>query len=544
MPDPDLQSGPAAGTDWESESGEPDLPREAYIPHMPGMTTLSTSLSADVCERALDARDPRFDGIFFVGITTTRIYCRPVCPARLSYHDHRRFFDTAASAERAGFRPCLRCRPELAPGRALIDAVPNLARVAAHRIGAGALNGHGVAQLARELGVSDRHLRRVLERELGVSPVELAQTHRLLLAKRLLADTSLPVTRIAYASGFQSLRRFNSVFRERYRLSPSALRRARRAGDAAGAGVAGGPSSAPARELVRLTLAYRAPLAWSVLTELLGRDAMDGVEVVEGGRYGRTVRLDGRSGVVFAEDAAAGTQDTHRGVKTHLDVHVSPALLPVLMPLLARLRHLFDLDAEPTVVDAHLERSGLGELVRRRPGLRIPGALDGFEVALRALVCDRPGETGRELVRRVVEAIGGPFDSGVPALSRLAPDAQRVAEAGASGLAALGVPRRRAEILAAVSRAVADGRLRLEPGGDVAVTHRALLEIDGLGERLATSIVMRALHWPDAFPASDRSLQRAAGATGPSQLRARAEQWRPWRAYAALHLWLDGQASS
>jgi len=189
---------------------------------------LPTMLSPDVCGRALDARDARFDGLFFVGITTTRIYCRPVCPARVSYHDRRRFFDTAASAERAGFRPCLRCRPELAPGRALIDAVPNLARVAAHRIGAGALNGRGVAQLARELGVSDRHLRRVLERELGVSPVELAQTHRLLLAKRLLADTSLPVTRIAYASGFQSLRRFNSVFRERYRLSPSALRRARR----------------------------------------------------------------------------------------------------------------------------------------------------------------------------------------------------------------------------------------------------------------------------------------------------------------------------
>src|SRR5689334_10719687 len=195
---------------------------------MTGIVVPPTRLSATVCERALDARDARFDGIFFVGVTTTRIYCRPVCPARVSYHDRRRFFDTAANAERAGFRPCLRCRPELAPGRAIIDAVPRLARVAAQRIGAGALNGHGVGQLARELGVSDRHLRRVLERELGVSPLELAQTHRLLLAKRLLADTSLPVTRIAYASGFQSLRRFNSLFRERYRLSPSALRRSPR----------------------------------------------------------------------------------------------------------------------------------------------------------------------------------------------------------------------------------------------------------------------------------------------------------------------------
>jgi AraC family transcriptional regulator, regulatory protein of adaptative response / DNA-3-methyladenine glycosylase II len=201
-------------------------------------------LSPDICERALDARDARFDGIFFVGITTTRIYCRPVCPARVSYHDRRRFFDSAASAERAGFRPCLRCRPELAPGRALIDAVPNLARVAAHRIAAGALNGRGVARLADDLGVSDRHLRRVLERELGVSPLELAQTHRLLLAKRLLADTSLPITRIAYASGFQSLRRFNSVFRERYRLSPTRLRGDPRRG--------GGPAPpAPPGDLIR-----------------------------------------------------------------------------------------------------------------------------------------------------------------------------------------------------------------------------------------------------------------------------------------------------
>src|ERR687898_291367 len=191
-------------------------------------------LQADICQRAVHARDARFDGIFFVGITTTMVYCRPVCPARVSYPDRRRFFDSAAAAERAGYRPCLRCRPELAPGRALMDAVPRLARLAAQRIAAGALNGQSVADLARELGVSERHLRRALERELGGSPAELAQTHRLLLAKRLLADTSLPVTRIAFASGFQSLRRFNSVFRERYRLSPSALRRAPRLSSGAG----------------------------------------------------------------------------------------------------------------------------------------------------------------------------------------------------------------------------------------------------------------------------------------------------------------------
>src|SRR2546428_437658 len=303
-------------------------------------------LAPDICQRAMRARDPRFDGVFFVGITTTGVYCRPVCPSRVARPSHRRFFGSAALAERAGFRPCLRCRPELAPGRSQMDAVPRLARAAAQRIAAGALNGHALSQLARELGVSERHLRRAMGRESGVSPLALAQTHRLLLAKRLLADTALPVTRIAFASGFRSLRRFNSVFRERYRVSPSALRRPPRPSEILRD--ASPRPATPATDLVRLTLAYRPPLAWDVLTGFLRREAMVGVEVGQGGRYARTVRLDGRSGIVIVEDAAAAP-DAPRLLKTHLNVEVSPSLLPVLMPLLARLRQLFDLDAEPTV---------------------------------------------------------------------------------------------------------------------------------------------------------------------------------------------------
>jgi len=480
-------------------------------------------LQADICQRAVRARDVRFDGVFFVGITTTRVYCRPVCPARVSYPDRRRFFETAASAERAGYRPCLRCRPELAPGRALMDAVPRLARLAAQRIEAGALNGHSVAHLAAELGVSERHLRRALERQLGVSPAELAQTHRLLLAKRLLAETSLSVTRIAFASGFQSLRRFNSVFRERYRLSPSALRRAAPSSTAS--------SARPPGDFFTLTLAYRPPLDWNLLTGLLRRDAMPGVSVVEGGRYGRTVNLEGRSGVVLAQHATG---------KPHLDVAVSLSLLPVLMPLLARLRQLFDLDAEPAVVDAHLEQNGLAPLVRRRPGIRIPGALDGFEVALRSLLTggDGTGEPAADLSGRVVEALGEPIDTGIPSLSRLTPTPERVVAAGPDALMGLGVPQREAEAIVAVARALVGGAIPLEPGRDVAATHRALMEADGVGERLATMIVMRALYWPDAFPASDPALQRAAGASDRGALRALAERWRPWRAYAAQHLWL------
>lgn len=473
---------------------------------------LSPSLPAHVCQRALDARDARFDGLFYVGIVTTGIYCRPTCPSRRADPDHRRFFNSAASAESAGFRACLRCRPELAPGRAVTDTVSRLAYTAAHRIGAGALNGRSVAELAAELGVSERHLRRALRRELGVSPVELAQTHRLLLAKRLLAETALSVTDIAFASGFESLRRFNVVFRERYGMNPSTLRR---------------PSPArQARDLLRMTLAYRPPLAWEVLTGFLRRDATPGVEVVEGRRYGRTVRLDGRSGVVFAEDSPA---------KSHVKIDFSPSLLPVLMPLLARLRQLFDLDAQPAVVDAHLERAGLGTLVRQRRGVRLPGAFDGFEVGLRALLRDT---ASADLAGGVAEALGEPLETGFPGLDRLALSADRVIEAGVPGLAAAGVTRPRAEVILAFARATAGGGLRLAQGNDVAETHRALMEI-GVDERLATMIVMRALYWPDAFPSTDRDLQQAAGAASPRALRARAEKWRPWRAYAALHLWLQ-----
>jgi AraC family transcriptional regulator, regulatory protein of adaptative response / DNA-3-methyladenine glycosylase II len=442
--------------------------------------------SPDICERALEARDARFDGVFYVGITSTGIYCRPVCPSRFAASDHRRFFASAASAEHAGFRPCLRCRPELAPGRGQMEALPRLAAAAAERIAAGALNGRGVAELAADLGVSERHLRRAVERAISVSPIALAQTHRLLLAKQLLVDTSLSVTQIAFASGFQSLRRFNSVFRERYRLSPTDIRRARNSDT---------PLSRPT-DLVRLTLAYRPPMAWDTLIAVIGKSLLPGVETVANGRYGRTVRMGDRKGVVFV-------QDGHDG-KAHVVVEVSTALLPSLMPLLARIRRLFDLDAEPNVVDAHLAQAGLGELVARRPGMRVPGAFDGFEVALALMLHTLP----EEQARRVMGSVAEPCTTEVEGLWFLAPRPERVAQApGAIG---------------ALARAVLDGSLRLEPGADAAAARRALMAIPGMDDWLATTIVMRALHWPDAFPASDR---------------ARAEPWRPWRAYAALHLW-------
>ena len=528
--------------DSTSESGETAHPTHLYFGSVSSNPPYAPWLDADVCTRALGARDARFDGVFYVGITTTRVYCRPVCPARVSYPSHRRFFPSAASAERAGFRPCMRCRPELAPGRALIDAIPRLARVAAHKIGAGALNGRGVAELARELGVSERHLRRVMEHAIGVSPVELAQTHRLLLAKQLLADTGLSITRIAYASGFQSLRRFNTVFRERYRMSPTAMRRTPKA---VATRAANGRSSAATAvpELVRLTLGYRAPLAWDTLLAMFQHESVPGVTVVHAGSYSRTVALEGKTGVVTVENPRA-LSDTPRAARNHLNVRVSPSLLPVLMPLLARLRQLFDLDAEPAAIDAHLTQGGLGSLVTQHRGLRVPGVLDGFEVILLALLghVSRGRLAANARIRRVVSALGPSVDTGFPSLTRLMPSAARVAEAGAARLTALGVPQRRAYALTAVASAVAEGRLRLEPGADVVATRRAIMSFDGIGDRLATTIVTRALYWPDAFPSSDRSLQRSAECLTAQQLSSRADRWRPWRAYAALHLWLQDAA--
>jgi AraC family transcriptional regulator, regulatory protein of adaptative response / DNA-3-methyladenine glycosylase II len=382
-----------------------------------------------------------------------------------------------------------------------MDALPRLAAAAADRIAAGALNGRNVSHLATELGVSERHLRRAVERAIGVSPIALAQTHRLLLAKQLLVDTSLSVTQIAFASGFQSLRRFNSVFRERYRLSPTAVRRTRDNG---------GTPAPRSTDLIRLTLAYRPPLAWDALMAQLGRSTLPGAEFVDGTRYGRTVRIEDRKGVLFVQDACTA--------KAQVNVDVTPSLLPVLMPVLARVRRLFDLDAEPNVVDAHLAQSGLADLVAQRPGLRVPGAFEGFEIALALLLRTGPGD----LARRVTANLGEPFATDAPSLAYLAPCAMCVAQAGAEGLQAFGAPSHLAESVAALARAVVDGSLRLQPGADAAEARRTLVAVTGVDDRLATTIVMRALHWPDAWITTDR---------------ARAEPWRPWRAYAALHLW-------
>lgn len=472
-------------------------------------------LEPDLCYRALSARDPRFDGVFFVGVTSTRVYCRPICPARTPGRDRCRFYPVAAAAEREGFRPCRRCRPELAPGAAPVDAVGRTARLAASRIAAGAMDERGLDALARELGVGPRHLRRAIRRELGVSPVELAQTHRLLLAKRLLTDTSLPIIDVAFSSGFASVRRFNALFRSRYRLTPGDLRKS------------AGRTTPDGR--IRLTLAYRPPFAWDAMLDFLRVRAVAGVERVTDDAYLRTVGVGG-GGWIRVEPSPR---------RHALAVDLPIAAARGLPPLLAGLRRLFDLDAAPDAIDDHLARDGrLREDVRRTPGLRVPGAFDGFELAVRAVLGQQVSVRGATtLAGRFARAFGEPIETPFPELDRLAPSPERVAAATPDELAAIGLVRSRAECLRALAAAVRDGEISLEPGPDPAAGLERLMTIPGVGPWTARYIAMRAGRWPDAFPHHDLVLRKALGTRSPAEALAAAEPWRPWRAYAAMHLW-------
>ncbi|MEO7456402.1 MAG: AlkA N-terminal domain-containing protein [Gemmatimonadaceae bacterium] len=481
-------------------------------------------LDQETCTRALETRDPRFDGVFFVGIRSTGIYCRPICPARATLRKNRRYFTHAAAAERAGFRPCLRCRPELAPGFARVDAVPRLAQTAARRIAAGELNGRGVDALASSLGVSARQLRRAMEQELGVSPIELAQTHRLLLAKQLLTDTQLSVSRVALASGFQSLRRFNALFLERYRLNPQTMRRR-----------AAARESVPAEgDGVVLHLSYRPPLEWKAMLTFLGARAAPATEAVSGDTYARSLRVGAHAGVIRASQS--GSADAIR-------LEVSASLLPVLLQVTTIARHLFDLDAEPVKIARHLSANGFEAIRGNARGLRVPGAADSFELAVRAILGQQVSVKGATtLMTRFTERFGEKIETGVPELVRLPARAVDVARASADDIAALGLPKARAATIHAIARLVASGELRIEPESDVRALTRQLLAVPGIGPWTAEYIIMRAVHWPDAFPASDLVLLRSAGNLSPAKLLRAAEEWRPWRAYAAMHLWRRARA--
>ncbi|HEX2530317.1 MAG TPA: AlkA N-terminal domain-containing protein [Burkholderiaceae bacterium] len=485
---------------------------------------ITAPLDRDRYYRALAARDARFDGVFFTGVKTTGIYCRPVCTVKTPRASSCEFFSSTAAAEAAGFRPCLRCRPELAP----YALQQNLAFAVWQRIAAGALNDGGLERLAQEVGLSSRQLRRVLLQHFGVTPVELAQTQRLLFAKKLLQETSLPMTQVAYAAGFGSVRRFNTLFTARYGMAPSAIRRAER-------------QEGRRADALTLRLAYRPPFAWREALHYLAGRAIGGVEAVEPGAsvpfYMRSVRLGTAQGWLRV---------THLTARHQLQIELAPSLAPVLMPLLSRVRSQFDLDANPAVIHAHLMQDALlAPQIETMPGLRVPGAFDAFELAVRAVLGQQVSVAGATtLSGRLVARFGDAVETPLPAVTHHFPRADCLACAESADIAQIGLPKARAETIRNVARFAADGGLDIKPGTTLDDAVARLKTIAGIGEWTAQYIALRALRFPDAFPAGDLGLQKAAacadvptGRLSEKQLMLRASAWSPWRGYAALLLW-------
>ena len=469
-------------------------------------------LDSDACYRAVRARDRRFDGRFYVAVSSTGIYCRPICPARPPKRENMHFYSSAAAAEGAGYRPCLRCRPERAPGLGSVDASSRLASAVIAGIEEHALSSARLGDLAASLGVSDRHLRRVTETELGVSPIELAQTQRLLLAKRLLSDTCLKLTEIAFAAGFGSVRRFNALFKSRYGLNPRSLR--------GHADPTGG---------LRCQLDFRPPLAWENLLAYLRLRAVPGVEWVDATHYRRTVAIDDHQGWMAVSLAASGVA---------LDVELSQSLAPVIGAVIVRVKQLFDLSAAPDAVSASLSQdSKLKAIVRRLPGLRVPGAFDGFELAVRAVLGQQVSvRAATTMAGRWARAFGAEIATPYVELNRLTPAAHRLEEVSVDEIAALGIIGSRSKCIAALVKAVRERSVVLGSAADVEGQIEGLMRLPGIGPWTAQYIAMRALRWPDAFPGTDLMLLRAAQLNA-KQLHARAEGWRPWRAYATHYLW-------
>jgi AraC family transcriptional regulator of adaptative response / DNA-3-methyladenine glycosylase II len=474
------------------------------------------TLDAATCYRALRARDARFDGRFFVAVSSTRIYCRPVCTVKPPRPEHCRFYPSAAAAEVAGYRPCLRCRPELAPGNASVDATTRVAQAAASLIEDRTLDAERLAAVASHLGITDRHLRRAFNAEFGVSPIEFAQTQRLLLAKRLLTDTVMPVTEIAFASGFGSVRRFNALFKQRYRLQPGQLRRHMNG------------EVVPVRDVLTFELTFRPPYDWPAVSTFLGARAIAGVEMFEGACYRRTVRV-----ASAGKDYFGWVEIGLSANKPALRVAVSASLARVLPPVLSRVKALMDLSCNPAEVAA-----ALGGMAERRPGLRVPGAFDGFEVAVRAILGQQVTvAAARTVTGRLAAALGDAIDTPFAALTTVFPTAARVADTPVDLIARLGMPAARARTIVALARCMAAGDLVLMPNVDIEATLERLRALSGVGEWTAQYIAMRALAWPDAFPHTDLGVMKALGEKDARRVLEAAEAWRPWRAYAVMYLW-------
>jgi len=474
-------------------------------------------LDADSAYLALKARDARFDGRLFVGVTSTGVYCRPVCRVRTPRRENCRFFDSRAQAEAAAFRPCMKCRPEIAPGLSHTDSSRALADSAARFIEHAVHSGTATSlpALAARLGVTDRHLRRIFQATHGVAPRDYLATQRLLLAKQLLTDTTQPITQVALASGFDSLRRFNAAFVERYRFNPTQLRR----------------EGAPLRAGQALRLAYRPPFDVEGVIGFFARREVRGVEQVDAAALTlrRTVGWLHRGQRVTGWFEARFVPDRH-------EVHVatSDSLAPVLGAVLQRVRQGLDLDADPARIDPVLATLPLPA----RPGARLPGGFDGFEIAVRVILGQQVTvKAARTLVQRLVDRLGEPVATPWPALTHVFPSAEVIAAADPEVIGKLGIVRQRVKALQAVAAAVAAGDIALHRGAPLEATLDALRALPGIGEWTAQVLAMRALAWPDAWPATDIGLMNALGSRDPRQVMLMGQAWRPWRAYAVLQLW-------
>jgi len=466
-------------------------------------------LNRDICYRAVKSRDPRFDGRFFTGVTSTGIYCRPVCPAVTPRKKNVEFYACAAAAEKAGFRPCMRCRPETSPGTpAWLGTSATVSR-ALRYIHEGALDDNSVEELADRLGMTGRHLVRLFDDHLGTSPVAVAQTRRVHFARNLIEQTSLPMTRIALAAGFGSVRRFNVLVKQTFKRTPTQLRQR------AGAG-------APISDTFVYRLAYRPPYDWTQFTGFLAGRAIPGVEVVEAGVYRRTITLGDGSGFLEVTPEQG-----------HLQLRVSLPDLKGSIGLVARVRRLFDCGADPAEIGEALSRDRmLKPLVRARPGLRLPSAWDPFEMAVRAILGQQISVKGATTIAgRLVKRCGTPLAQPTEGLTHLFPSPATLAAADLSGL---GLTSKRSETVRVFAEAVASNQLVLDAPQGVDEFVSRFVKLPGIGPWTAQYVAMRALGEPDAFPDGDLGLKHASGGV---DLKTRSERWRPWRAYAALHLW-------
>ena len=474
-------------------------------------------LNREICRSARLARDARFDGKFFIAVRTTRIFCRPVCPARSPKEQNIDYYPSAAAALQAGFRPCLRCRPE-SWGTPAWDGTSTTVSRALRLIDEGALEDASVDHLAERLGIGSRHLRRLFLQHLGATPIAVAQAQRLLAAKKLMDETTLPLTAIAIASRYGSIRRFNAAFQASYGRSPRELRRGTKS-------VHGRLSSAGP---CTLQLRYRPPYDYDALLAFIARRAIAGVEFVHGDIYRRTFMLDGQPG--WLEVRPNGSNALTLRVE-----FVGPARL---LHVVSRVRRIFDLDADPLAINGSLKRDPLlARLVKAHPGLRVAGAWDGFELGIRAILGQQVSVAGAStLTARLAAKFGHALPFQIEGLTHTFPTADEIACADLG----IGIPASRADAIREFARAVASGALVLDGAHDAATCVDRLCALRGLGPWTAQYIATRALSDPDAFPAGDLALLRATGMKTAGELVRHAERWRPWRAYAAMHIWQGG----